>query len=156
MFFRLSTPRYDAFRMVQPPNVHESFMGREGYALTGPRAYRSGGPPNPASWSMTMPPRRHRPISQQNSQLRFNQPPPPPPSTPNSQAYGSSSSSELGFGGSSGPGCGGGDFWAELAQFGIYPSNSSSGSANARSIFSSSISGIYIGCCIPNDMEILK
>ena len=91
---------------------------------------------------MTMPPRRHRPISQQNSQLRFNQPPPPPPSTPNSQAYGSSSSSELGFGGSSGPGCGGGDFWAELAQFGIYPSNSSSGSSNARSIFSSSISGI--------------
>ena len=67
-----------------------------------------------------------------------------------------SSSHELGFGGSSGPGCGGGDFWAELAQFGIYPSNSSSGSANARSIFSSSISGIYIGCCIPNDMEILK
>ena len=60
-----------------------------------------------------------------------------------------SSSHELGFGGSSGPGCGGGDFWAELAQFGIYPSNSSSGSANARSIFSSSISGIYIGCCIP-------
>ena len=95
LFFRLSTPRYDAFRMVQPPNVHESFMGREGYALTGPRAYRSGGPPNPASWSMTMPPRRHRPISQQNSQLRFNQPPPPPPSTPNNSqaAYGSHNSS---------------------------------------------------------------
>ena len=96
---------------------------------------------------MTMPPRRHRPISQQNSQLRFNQPPPPPPSTPNnSQAYGSNNNSsiseQLGYGGSSGPGCGGGDFWAELAQFGIYPSNSSSsGSSNARSIFSSSISG---------------
>ena len=112
---------------------------------------------------MTMPPRRHRPISQQNSQLRFNQPPPPPPSTPNNSqaAYGSNNSSsiseQLGYGGSSGPGCGGGDFWAELAQFGIYPSNSSSsGSSNARSIFSSSISGIYIGCCIPNDMEILK
>ena len=72
------------------------------------------------------------------------------------KSFFTSSSHELGFGGSSGPGCGGGDFWAELAQFGIYPSNSSSGSANARSIFSSSISGIYIGCCIPNDMEILK
>ena len=53
--------------------------------------------------------------------------------------------SGLGFGGSSGPGCGGGDFWAELAQFGIYPTTSSnlgSGSNNARSIFNSTIGNL--------------
>jgi len=61
---------------------------------------------------------RSRPIPQ----MRFTQPPP-------------NYSSGLGFGGSSGPGCGGGDFWDELAKFGIFPnSNSALGtSTSARS-----------------------
>jgi len=66
----------------------------------------------------TQAPRSSRPIPQ----MRFTQPPP-------------NFSSGLGFGGSSGPGCGGGDFWDELAKFGIFPnSNSALGtSTSARS-----------------------
>ena len=83
-------------------------------------------------------PRRSRPIHQQHSQMRFN-----PPRQSSTSAYGTNG---LGYGGSSGPGCGGGDFWAELAQFGIYPttsSNISSGSNNARTIFNSSNLGKF-------------
>lgn len=123
---RLSTPRYDAFRMVQPPNSHLNHEHSR---------YRGQSTSSSSSW-MGMPPRRHRPITQHHSQMhRFSQPPPQTSST-----FGG-----LGFGGSSGPGCGGGDFWAELAQFGIYPnpnpsSNLVSGSS-ARSIFNSTTLG---------------
>jgi hypothetical protein len=58
---------------------------------------------------------RARPIPP--SSKLFSQPPPP-------THYG-------GFGGSSGPGHGGTDFWNELAQFGIYPNNAS---ATGRSV----------------------
>lgn len=70
----------------------------------------------PSNRAMQAP--RSRPIPQ----MRFTQPPP-------------NYSSGLGFGGSSGPGCGGGDFWDELAKFGIFPnSNSALGtSTSARS-----------------------
>ena len=43
--------------------------------------------------------------------MRFTQPPP---------NFGGG----LGFGGSSGPGCGGGEFWDELSKFGIFPDSS--------------------------------
>ena len=76
------------------------------------------------------PQRNHRTTP---SQMRFSQPPPPSFANFNSQP---------GFGGSSGPGCGGGDFWAELAHFGIYPSTSAStlgttSQAVARNTFAS-------------------
>jgi len=76
------------------------------------------------------PQRNHRTTP---SQMRFSQPPPPSFANFNTQP---------GFGGSSGPGCGGGDFWAELAHFGIYPSTSAStlgtsSQAVARNTFAS-------------------
>ncbi len=59
---------------------------------------------------------------------KFTQPPPLGMSRSVQQQQPSSmgdymSAAGLGFGGSSGPGCGGSDFWNELAQFGIYPSS---------------------------------
>ena len=62
------------------------------------------------------PQRNHR--ATPTPQMRFSQPPPP--------SFTNFANSQPGFGGSSGPGCGGGDFWAELAHFGIYPSTSNS------------------------------
>ena len=74
------------------------------------------------------PPQRNRSAPQ----MRFSQPPP---------TFGNfNSGASAGFGGSSGPGCGGGDFWAELAQFGIFPSTSNtslSTNTTARNSFNS-------------------
>lgn len=69
---------------------------------------------------------QQRSSSSASSQMRFNQPPP---------NYG------LGFGGSSGPGCGGGEFWAELAQFGIFPQSTSSNSLGTARSFNQLSSG---------------
>ena len=128
---RLSTPRYDAFRMVQPSShlshEHSRFRGQHQQTAN-------------SSW-MNMPPRRNRPMPHQHSQMRFSQPPPP-------QTLSGAIGGPLGgFGGSSGPGCGGGDFWAELAHFGIYPSTSSNlgSGSSARSFFSSP----NVGKCLP-------
>ena len=81
------------------------------------------------SWmpsSRALPP-RSRPIPQ----MRFTQPPP-------------NFSSGLGFGGSSGPGCGGGDFWDELAKFGIFPnSNASLGASTSGTSASNTRSSAF-------------
>ena len=123
---RLSTPRYDAFRMVQP----SSHLSHEHS-----RAFRGQQSAN-SSWMNMQAPRRSRPMPHQHSQMRFSQPPPP---QTNSLSVGAVGGPLGSFGGSSGPGCGGGDFWAELAQFGIYPSTSSNlgSGSSARSFFNS-------------------
>ena len=124
---RLSTPRYEAFRMVQPSShlshEHSRFRGQHQQTAN-------------SSWMNMNPPRRNRPMPHQHSQMRFSQPPPP---QTNSLSVGAVGGPLGSFGGSSGPGCGGGDFWAELAQFGIYPSTSSNlgSGSSARSFFNS-------------------
>ena len=99
------------------------------------RAFRGQQSAN-SSWMNMQAPRRSRPMPHQHSQMRFSQPPPP---QTNSLSVGAVGGPLGSFGGSSGPGCGGGDFWAELAQFGIYPSTSSNlgSGSSARSFFNS-------------------
>lgn len=111
---------------IYPPEEHhqrpnKNFPGRSDRDRdrSNPNSYGYR-PVSNNSWmpnSRSMPPRRDsgRPIPQ----MRFTQPPP-------------NFSGGLGFGGSSGPGCGGGDFWDELAKFGIFPnSNSALGTSHS-------------------------
>jgi hypothetical protein len=105
---------YVAPKHLPPQKQYEQ---RSGMASSNGYGYRSVSNNSwmPSNRAMQAP--RSRPIPQ----MRFTQPPP--------------NFSGLGFGGSSGPGCGGGDFWDELAKFGIFPNSTSAlgTSTSARS-----------------------
>jgi len=113
-------PNPRAATYVAPKHLppQKQYDQRSGMASSNGYGYRSVSNNSwmPSNRAMQAP--RSRPIPQ----MRFTQPPP-------------NFSSGLGFGGSSGPGCGGGDFWDELAKFGIFPNSTSAlgTSTSARS-----------------------
>jgi hypothetical protein len=97
----------DPKNQLPPPKQYEPRSGSSVASSSNGYGYRSVGNNSWMPNSRTVLP-RSRPIPQ----MRFTQPPP-------------NFCGGLGFGGSSGPGCGGGDFWDELAKFGILPNSTS-------------------------------
>jgi len=117
---RLSKPRAQTYVPPKRLPPQKQYEPRSSMASSNGYGYRSV---SNNSWMQGNPRAMHpAPRSRPIPQMRFTQPPP-------------NFSSGLGYGGSSGPGCGGGDFWEELAKFGIFPnSNSALGtSTSARS-----------------------
>lgn len=122
-------PAYAAPKHLPPQKQYEQRTSSSSSSMTSSSngyGYRSVSNNSWMPSSRALPP-RSRPIPQ----MRFTQPPP-------------NFSSGLGFGGSSGPGCGGGDFWDELAKFGIFPnSNASLGASTSGTSASNTRSSAF-------------